>query len=162
MFENWSHVLGGVLDVAGVAGFLDNLSEFYDAADAEGAEVRAFLTAWWDKHRDAEMMAGPLFELATSDACPLELDARTEQGRRVKFGKRLAELRDRRYDIGDGLSVIVTAAGQFRRSTVWKLMRCESGESLAAMAPTNGHGECVSKESLFPCPRVSESQESLI
>jgi putative DNA primase/helicase len=161
MFESWAHVLGGTLDVAGVPGFLDNLTEFYDTADAEGAEVRTFLAAWWDKHRDAEMLAGPLFDLATSDACPLDLDARTEQGRRVKFGKRIAELRDRRYDIGDGLSVMVTAAGQFRRATLWKLIRCESGESLSVSAGKNGDGESVSLESLFPCPRVKTSQEFL-
>jgi putative DNA primase/helicase len=161
MFESWAKVLGGILEVAGVPGFLENLTEFYDAADAEGAEVRAFLSAWWDKHRDAEMLAGPLFELATSDACPLDLDARTEQGRRVKFGKRRAELRDRRYDVGEGLSVMVTAAGQSRRAIVWKLTKCESGESLTARPVGNGSGESVSLVSLFPSAHVRTSQDSL-
>jgi len=123
MFQHWSQIIGGVLDVAGIPGFLDNITEFYDTADAEGTEVRAFLSAWWDKHQDAEVMPGPLFELATSPDSPLTLEAGTEQGRRVKFGKRLAELRDKRYDLDEDLSLKVTAAGTFRRATVWKLTR---------------------------------------
>ena len=35
-FEEWSEVLGGVLDVAEVKGFLGNLQAVYDEADAEG------------------------------------------------------------------------------------------------------------------------------
>jgi putative DNA primase/helicase len=142
MFESWARVMGGILDVAAVPGFLGNLTEFYDAADAEGTEVRAFLAAWWDKHRDAEMEPGRLFELATTGGSALDIEAKSEQGRRVKFGQRLASLRDRRYDL-DGLSVMVTAPGKVRRALTWQLLRCESGELLPALSP-NGHGESVS------------------
>src|SRR5206468_1973655 len=63
MFESWSKVIGGILEVAGIAGFLGNLSEFYDAADVEGAEVRGFLAAWWEKHRNTEVTSAQLFEV---------------------------------------------------------------------------------------------------
>ena len=36
-FEGWAEVMGGILEVAGVPGFLGNLKEMYERADAEGA-----------------------------------------------------------------------------------------------------------------------------
>ena len=35
-FEGWAEVMGGILEVAGVPGFLGNLKEMYERADAEG------------------------------------------------------------------------------------------------------------------------------
>ena len=40
MFESWSRVTGGILQVAGVPGFLSNLSDFYESTDTEGEMVR--------------------------------------------------------------------------------------------------------------------------
>jgi hypothetical protein len=34
-FESWAAIIGGVLDVAGVRGFLENQHAAYDEADAE-------------------------------------------------------------------------------------------------------------------------------
>ena len=36
-FEGWAEVMGGILQVAGVPGFLGNLQEMYEQADAEGS-----------------------------------------------------------------------------------------------------------------------------
>jgi hypothetical protein len=36
-FENWAHVVGGVLEVASIPGFLGNLDEMMEASDSEGA-----------------------------------------------------------------------------------------------------------------------------
>ncbi len=36
-FESWAAVLGGILQVAGVPGFLGNTDDFYESSDAEGA-----------------------------------------------------------------------------------------------------------------------------
>ncbi|MDP9472137.1 MAG: bifunctional DNA primase/polymerase, partial [Chloroflexota bacterium] len=59
-FEEWSRVMAGVLDVAGIPGFLANASEFYEASDTEGADIRAFLAAWWEAHRGAVVNASLL------------------------------------------------------------------------------------------------------
>ena len=42
-FEGWAEVMGGILEVAGVPGFLGNLKEMYEAADAEGSIWRGFV-----------------------------------------------------------------------------------------------------------------------
>ncbi|CUH40157.1 conjugative transfer relaxase protein TraI [Jannaschia seosinensis] len=44
-FENWAHVVGGVLEVAGIPGFLGNLEEMMEASDSEGAGWSAFIAA---------------------------------------------------------------------------------------------------------------------
>lgn len=48
-YEAWSRVVGGVLDAAGVPGFLGNLHEFYADANTEGSSWRQFVEAWWER-----------------------------------------------------------------------------------------------------------------
>ena len=54
-YENWAQVLGGVLEVAGIEGFLGNLDEMMEASDSEGAVWRSFVSAWWDRFGTAEV-----------------------------------------------------------------------------------------------------------
>jgi hypothetical protein len=115
-FDGWSAVIGGILSVAGVPGFLGNLSEFYEAADLEGTIWRAFVAAWWDKHRENEVGAGDLFPIAL-ETDGFDLDARSERGQRVKFGKLLANKRDR--VIGD---YRVTHVGVLHKADRWRLL----------------------------------------
>lgn len=63
-FENWAHVVGGVLEVAGIPGFLGNLDEMMEASDSEGAGWSAFIAAWWDRFGTAEVGAADLFDVA--------------------------------------------------------------------------------------------------
>lgn len=49
-YEKWSSVIGGILEVIGVEGFLGNLEEMYEASDTEGNEWRLFVTKWFEKH----------------------------------------------------------------------------------------------------------------
>ena len=53
-FEAWARVMGGVLEVAGIPGFLDNVEEFYEASDTEGDAIREFLEGWRRSSRTAE------------------------------------------------------------------------------------------------------------
>ncbi len=48
-FEDWSAVIGGILEVAGVPGFLGNLDSLYADADVEGQAWTEFVVAWWEK-----------------------------------------------------------------------------------------------------------------
>ncbi len=45
-FENWTRITGGVLQTAGVSGFLGNLGRMYEEVDAEADQWEAFLEAW--------------------------------------------------------------------------------------------------------------------
>jgi putative DNA primase/helicase len=129
-FEAWARVMGGILAAAGIEGFLANLDEVYELADAEGAETRRLLWAWWEKYREAEVGVGDLFALATSDDVDLDLPAKTEAGQRQQLGRRLAALRDRRYTLSAGdqpLVVLVLEAGKAHKARRWRLLRAEDG-----------------------------------
>ena len=42
-FTEWSNIIGGILEVAGIEGFLSNLDQMYEKADEEGSQWEAFL-----------------------------------------------------------------------------------------------------------------------
>lgn len=48
-YERWSQVIGGILMVVEIPGFLGNLDEFYASSDDEGQMWRDFVRAWWEK-----------------------------------------------------------------------------------------------------------------
>ncbi|MBU1676220.1 hypothetical protein KKA85_10615 [bacterium] len=99
-FESWASVIGGILQFAGVRDFLADTQEFYETADSDGADWRAFATAWWDVHGDRPVSIGTLLQLAVDrDLIPFAIASKSEHGQKVRLGKALNEIRDRR--IGD-------------------------------------------------------------
>jgi hypothetical protein len=120
MFESWSQVVGGVLAHAKLEGFLGNLSEFYQEADLEGAELRSFLAAWWVAHREAPVLVA---DLVTLDALPSRVtEGREERGRSIRLGRLLSSLRDRLFRLEPGDLVRVTHAGVSHSAARWRLV----------------------------------------
>ncbi len=62
-FEEWSAVLGGILDVAGIPGFLQNIERTYANADIETEEWRALTNLWWERFANAPVKASDLHDL---------------------------------------------------------------------------------------------------
>jgi len=148
-FEEWSRVLGGILEVAGVPGFLGNLAEFYEQTDTEGAAVRGFLRAWWDAHAGAAVGAADLFTIASAPDSGLDLGDKGERSQRIKLGNRLKELRDRHYQITPERTVRIVDAGTAQRAQLWRLVA-------TANDPTDP-GECgESSECFSKHPREGE------
>ena len=103
-FEAWSRTIGGIINHCGLPGFLGDASEFYANADPESHEWAAFLTVWWEKHRDVPVSARTLMQLA--EERNLIAFARTGDSSWAcdsKFGKSLSSLRDRKLS---GLEVV--------------------------------------------------------
>jgi hypothetical protein len=48
-FEEWSAIIGGILNVAGIEGFLDNQNLLYEKSDIEGQEWREFIDSWLEE-----------------------------------------------------------------------------------------------------------------
>ncbi len=128
LFEDWSRVIGGVLGVAGVDGFLSNLDDFYRDADAEGVEIRAFFAAWWTAHRESRVAVS---ELVTMDSLPSRVvdggKGREDHGRSTRLGQLLSRLRDRHFKLPDGPTVRVERSGEAQRAAYWRLVA--SGET---------------------------------
>ncbi len=67
-FKEWSEVISGVLDFAGVSGFLTNAPELYDSMDQDVQQWDEFLGEWAAIHADHPISAGMLRdELISTD-----------------------------------------------------------------------------------------------
>ena len=119
-FEAWAGIMGGIIEAAGVPGFLANLDEMYEAADAEGAVWRAFVAAWWERHGTAEVGTAELHELALACEPPLPLGDGGERSQRTRLGRALGRLRDRVFAIGE-VKLCVRVAGTRQRAQRWRL-----------------------------------------
>lgn len=99
-FESYAGTLGGILDLAGVEGFLANAEELRRQADSETSEWRAFVHAWWERRRDAWVGVSDLAELLwetdgkRTDLLPTVVNAPTQRGAVTQLGRRLSAKRD--------------------------------------------------------------------
>lgn len=141
-FEAWARFFAGVFMVVEIGGFLGNLAEFYDASDREGAEIRAFILAWWQAHKAVEVGVQELFQMATGGDIDLGLDAKTDRGQRTQLGRLLAGIKDRRFDLRDGFTVRVSPIGERHHVGRWCLDPEKSPPS-----PPGPRGPDVSEES---------------
>ena len=115
-YERWSHVLAGILEHAGIHGFLANANELYEVADHEGALWRTFVAAWWEKHSSQEVTSKELFEIAEG-IDGLVSTRGNDKSQRTSFGKKLGKQHDRVF--GD---FQVVSTGTRKRAKVWRLI----------------------------------------
>jgi hypothetical protein len=91
-FERWCEVLGGVLTVAGVEGFLGNYSEQRDQLDEDAAAWRKVCWAWWRRFKSEVVGTKDLFELIREDDLLPWLGTSADEGnQRKKLGKVLSK-----------------------------------------------------------------------
>jgi hypothetical protein len=125
MFERWARIMAGILDVAGIPGFLENLSDFYETADTEGAAWREFVALWWNAHQGAAVSVATLF-VSVAGESSLDLgEGKSERSQKIRLGKQIMEMRDRVFSIQvgdqDTRNLRVTLDGQSHRAKMWKL-----------------------------------------
>jgi hypothetical protein len=61
-FESWSGVMGGILETAGISGFLKNTQEFYAEADTERIAWNSFIAEWWHMYGDRAVTTAELYK----------------------------------------------------------------------------------------------------
>lgn len=66
-FEEWRHIVGGILQYAGVNGFLSNLEELYTQSDDDAPAWEAFLMAWHDAIKEPLTVAALTERIKASD-----------------------------------------------------------------------------------------------
>ena len=121
-YEQWSAVMGGILQVVGVDGFLGNLHEFYEFADLQSACWQEFVHEWWKRFGGKEVRTSDLVSVAIDSAVLSE--ASTEHGTRVSLGAQLGQRRDQ---VIDGYRLV--QEGTAKRAALWRLVGGESSES---------------------------------
>jgi hypothetical protein len=118
-FEKWSEVMGGVLKVAGIPGFLGNLNELYEASDSDGQMWREFTATWWEAYRDEPKKVSDLTQFCEERDLMLAVrgdgSARSQQ---TRLGKALGTKRDRVFN---GLTVKRINQGKHKGSIFYAL-----------------------------------------
>jgi hypothetical protein len=138
-YEDWSRVAGGVLQAAGIGGFMENRQQLYERADAASEEWRRFTQLWWDSHEDEPVAVGELLEpareLLPSVFTKVRDDA-SDRSLRTRLGKALAEQRDRRF-----ADYFIRDAGidKHTKGGLWRLEHAADAEVHDERAPSSAH-----------------------
>jgi hypothetical protein len=120
-FEEYRKVIGGILEVAGVTGFLGNADEFYEASDSEGGELRIFVSKWWESFQGKSVGVSEIYKLIMEADLPIDLgNGKSVISQKTCLGKILSSLRDRQ--IGE---YKVVYGGSKNGAKLWKLIRRE-------------------------------------
>ncbi len=129
-FEVWARVIGGILEHAGIQGFLSNTTELYEAADTRSAGWRTFVEAWYDKYREESVTTRNLYEIANSvDDFDLGRGG-SERSQITALGNKLAQNRDKVFA---GWQIM--SARKSKNVQYWWLRKAEEDQKI-----NTGHG----------------------
>jgi putative DNA primase/helicase len=146
-YEGWLQVIGGILRVAEIQGFLSNLQDFYAVANTEVAAMGAFVQKWWREFPEIPVIAKDLLPLAITFP-GLGIEGMNALGQCQSLGKKLAALRDR--VIGD---YRIAYAGEHAGTQRWKLVRLGKSTEENPPNPLNPPGSPIT-------PRENPAQET--
>ena len=132
-FESWARVVGGVLETAGIGGFLGNLQELYERANEERAAWVAFVGAWWDTFGSAPTLVKDLFPLVAESEIPWpSATPRRSTAAPSRWGRRSARPR-----AASSPGSASSAPASEKNAILWRLARLAGGP--AAPPPPETH-----------------------
>lgn len=168
-FESWTRTIGGVLEFAGVAGFLANLHELYDSSDDVSQQWQAFLESWHDSYGSRPITVN---EFTDDISCPIDDYTPREKAARVRalretLPERLPESFSRSlgsFKVALGKALSKRAGVRFpnmlhlerasdeshTKVARWKVVRTCHGDSCGGISPELDGGKLVD----FPSQRV--------
>jgi len=122
MFESWAKVMGGILDIIEMPGFLENLQEIYAEADEETFMWREFIAAWWDQYHTQAVGVTELYDLAVrKDLLMPVLGDKGERSQKIRLGKALNKVNGRYF----GKFRVVETVGDARNRTKAYMLECD-------------------------------------
>ena len=94
-FEAWAEVMGGILQVVGVQGFLKNIEQGRENCDRQTARFKAFVDTWAATHGGKERTAGQLLSLPHE----LSLGTQGERSQAIRLGQLLDHHKGQRFGV---------------------------------------------------------------
>ena len=132
-FEEWVRVLGGILQVANIDGFLSNRQRLHEDSDRESQEWSAFSALWWERFGNNPVTAGDLFEVLKERRLLLEIFVgRSTLSAQQRLGHALANRRDRIF----GTWRIRSAGKAGNGSTAYRLEESSQGTAASKTPKT--------------------------
>jgi hypothetical protein len=122
-FEAWTEVIGGILDVLEIDGFLGDRDTLRANTDAGHEPELWLIEEWWRLNHEELTTSAKLFALIeqASEMPPDLLNGRDEQQMRSSLGTRLRDMKDRVFTLEDDTKVRVTKATKKRGTQQWQL-----------------------------------------
>jgi hypothetical protein len=183
-FESWCNVIGGILDYAGIPGFMLNQQTMYAEVDTDTPEIEAFFTKWYELYGDSPITIGEICIQLESDAdvgatedtllavLPQSMGDTTigTQRFKVKLGIEIARNNQRIFPSG----LMIQKAGEVKRAVKWQVVQTERNttgtasrnpliQRLTQRLTTNENEITLSdfeKDSNIEIPYTSESSTS--
>ena len=137
-FESWSKVIGGVLALAGVEGFLKNSKGLYEKTVSNTSLWAAFLDVWHSKYGTRGMTAAEITEAVEGTEVPELQEVLPDEFSLLddnlsrKLGHALSRHEGVRYGV-EGLHL--AKIGERRRAAVWSV-RTNADEVDTESSPT--------------------------
>jgi hypothetical protein len=142
MFESYSQVIGGILQVLGIPGFLATREELSELADDDANELSPLIPKWRDRFDSSPVGVAQLLSLC-NEIPSLQW---TDGNAHIRLGKLIRANRDRAFG-----EVTVASAGESRGSKLWRLVPIKPRmvpqppeEILCHSEGVEGVGECLS------------------
>jgi hypothetical protein len=125
-FEGWSETVGGILQAAGVEGFLD-VAKSLEVDPAYGA-LKRFVTRWFGQYGHAEKEVRELVNWAIDSEQEI-VEGRDEAERRRRLQATLSDLTGQTFDIGaNGSPAVVTVErSSSAEGLIYKLAAVKEG-----------------------------------
>ncbi|MFN2513410.1 MAG: hypothetical protein ABR568_18555, partial [Pyrinomonadaceae bacterium] len=128
-FEEWARIIGGILEHAGIKGFLDNADQLYEQADDESVQWEGFIALCNQQFRDNAVTVSDLAIAVLRDplrgSLPdylLEAHLSGKGDFKKLLGKSLAKRTDRRYG-DDGWYIARVGLDTSKKVTLWSFQR---------------------------------------
>jgi len=133
-FEAWAAVVGGIVEHAGLTGFLANIREQYEQADPVHNEWRGLVLEWWHSHGTAPISASTLAAMADQHEMlnSVLATALTARSRASRVGRGLARQKGRIF-AGLRLCAKIDASNN---GTLWMLEVAEPESVPTRRGPT--------------------------
>lgn len=114
-FEDWTYVVGGILENAGIQGFLADFGDDTEVVDSDGAIWAEIVDKWWAQYKTAAVGTAELFEIAKETELSLGRKD-SDRSQRTALG---AALRAKRDCVVSGYRI--KYAGDSHGAAQWRL-----------------------------------------
>lgn len=121
-YPTWANVVGGILECAGIEGFMENRERLHRSANREVEEWKALVEKWWDRHGRAPVYTKQIRQLCEDEN--LLLEVRGDGGKRsqsIKLGKAVNKNAERVF----GDYRIISTSDSHRKTNAYQLEKLE-------------------------------------
>lgn len=95
-FEKWAEIIGGILDVAGIEGFLDNRQKLYQRSNSASDEMRVFFEKWDSQYGNQQLKASTLLKICQENEMLDDvIGCGSQRSQATKLGKYLKKHADK-------------------------------------------------------------------